>query len=201
MLASELLTAVTQIAAMSIIPVIWWLITARKKSSFFSWIGLKKPVIIEKKKFAIFCCTALCIAVLMPLVLDTMLPDDIQLANARFGGQGIRAFVPAVIFAFFATGLAEEILFRGFIGKRLCGKLGFFAGNTVQAVLFGMLHGITMFPVLGITIPSLVIAFTGMLGWSMGYINEKANGSIIPSWLLHGISNLYAAIIIMFELL
>jgi hypothetical protein len=32
----------------------------------------------------------------------------------------------------------------------------------------------------------LVIAFTGTLGWLMGYINEKADGSILPSWILMG---------------
>ena len=200
MLVNELLTAVLQVSAMSVIPVIWWLITA-KKTSFFSWIGLKKPIIKEKKKFAISLCVALAIIISMSLVLDPLLPDDIQLANERFGGQGIKAFIPAVVFAFIATAFAEEILFRGFIGKRLCGKLGFYVGNTLQAILFGMLHGATMFPILGIAIPMLVIAFTGTLGWLMGYINEKSNGSIISSWLLHGISNLYAAIIIMFELL
>lgn len=50
-------------------------------------------------------------------------------------------------------------------------------------------------------IPLLVIVFTGTLGWLMGYINEKSEASILPSWCIHGISNLYAAIIIMFELL
>ena len=186
---------------MSAIPVIWWFIADRKKTSFFSWIGLEKPVIMEKKTFAISLCIALAIAISMSLVLDPLLPDDIQLANERFRGQGIKAFIPAIVFAFIATALAEEILFRGFIGKRLCGKLGFYVGNTLQAILFGVLHGATMFPALGIAIPLLVIIFTGTLGWLMGYINEKSNGSIIPSWLIHGVSNLYAVIIIMFELL
>jgi len=200
-LVNELLTAIVQLFAMSIIPLIWWLVTARTEFSFFIWIGLRKPIVIEKKTFTIAVFISLLIIVFMSLVLDPMLPDDIQLANERFGGQGIKAFVPAIVFAFFATGLAEEILFRGFIGKKLCDKLGFLIGNTLQALLFGLLHGATMFRVLGIAIPLLVIAFTGSLGWVMGYINKKASNSIIPSWLLHGVANLYAAIIIMFELL
>ena len=201
MLVNELLTAIVQIAAMSVIPVMWWLITARKESSFFVWIGLKKPVVMERKTFWIAILASVLIVIFMSLVLDPMLPDDIQLANERFGGQGIKAFVPAIVFAFFATGLAEEILFRGFIGKKLCSKFGFFVGNTLQALLFGLLHGATMIPTLGIAIPLLVIALTGSLGWFMGYVNEKASGSIIPSWCLHGVANLYAAIIIMFGLL
>ena len=200
MIVSELLRAALQILALSAIPFIFWLIAARKES-FFTWIGLKKPKIKEIRKFIVFVFMALIIAFSMSLVLDPILPNDIQLANERFSGQGAKALIPAIIFAFFATALGEEILFRGFIGKRLCGKIGFWGGNTIQAILFGLLHGATMFPTLSIAIPLLVIAFTATLGWLMGYINEKASGSIIPSWFLHGISNLYAAIIIMFDLL
>ena len=185
MLVNELLTAILQIAVMSVVPVVCWLFFARKKESFFSWIGLKQPKIENEKKFVVSIFIFLFVVVSMSLVLDPILPDDIQLANERFGGQGMKAFIPAIIFSFFATALAEEILFRGFIGKRLCGRLGFCIGNTLQALLFGLLHGATMFPALGISIPLLVIAFTGTLGWLMGYINEKASGSIIPSWCLH----------------
>ena len=201
MILNELLRAIFQILALSVVPIIGWLIVARKKESFFFWIGLKKPKVENKKKFIVFIFIALIVAVLMSLVLDPILPDDIQLANERFDGQGIKALIPAIIFAFFATALGEEILFRGFIGKCLCRKIGFWGGNTIQAILFGFLHGATMFPTLGMAIPLLVITFTAMLGWLMGYINEKADGSIVPSWFLHGISNLYATIIIMFELL
>ena len=201
MILSELLTAILQIIIMSFVPVLCWLIAVRKKESFFSWIGLKRPKLVNKKKFIVFAFITLLVGIVMSLVLDPILPDDIQLANERFGGQKIKALIPAIIFSFFATGLAEEILFRGFIGKRLCDKFGFFIGNTLQALLFGLLHGATMFQTLGTAIPLLVIAFTATLGWLMGYINDKASGSIIPSWCLHGISNLYASVIIMFELL
>jgi membrane protease YdiL (CAAX protease family) len=201
MIISELITAVIQIGVMAIIPVIWWLFSVRKTESFFTWIGLKKPHITEKKKFIIALLIAIIISVSMSLVLDPILPDDIQLANERFGGMGFSALMPAIIFAFLSTALAEEILFRGFLGKRLSNKLGFATGNTIQAVIFGLLHGATMFGSFEVFIPLTVIAFTGTLGWLMGYINEKSNGSIIPSWLLHGFSNLYAAVIIMFNLL
>lgn len=145
------------------------------------------------KEFNIF---SLIVSASMSLVLDPILPNDIQLANARFGGQGAKVFIPVLIFSFFATALPEEILFRGFLGKRLSKKCGFAVGNTIQAILFGLLHGATMFPSLGMAIPLLVIAYTGTLGWLMGYVNEQSNGSILPSWCIHGISNVYAAIII-----
>lgn len=205
MIVDELQRAIIQITILSIIPFLWWVIwyfgTNESKISFLKWIGLKKPKVAQKKRFVVFVFFALIVAASMSLVLDPILPDDIQLANARFGGQGIKVLLPAIIFSFFATALPEEILFRGFIGKHLSNKLGFPIGNTIQAIFFGLLHGATMFPTLGIPIPLLVIAYTGVLGWLMGYINEKAEGSIIPSWCLHGISNIYAALIIMFELL
>jgi len=204
LIIDELQRAVLQIFILTIIPFVWWVIwwfgTTGTKMSFFKWVGLKKPIVANKKRFISFIVLALIVAISMSFVLDPILPDDIQLANARFGGQGVKALVPAIIFSFFATALPEEILFRGFLGKRLSGKLGFPIGNTIQAILFGLLHGATMFSTLGMAIPLLVIAYTGTLGWLMGYVNEKADGSILPGWCIHAISNLYAAIIIMFEL-
>lgn len=205
MIVDEMQRAIVQLFILSIIPFIWWLIwrfnTKDVKSSFFRWIGLKKPIISQRKRFVVFIGLALVVAASMSIVLDPILPNDVQLANARFGGQGVKALVPAIIFAFFATALPEEILFRGFLGKRLINRLGFLIGNTIQAILFGLLHGIMLFSTLGLAIPLLIIAFTGTLGWLMGYINEKADGSIFPSWCIHGVSNVYASVIIMFELL
>lgn len=204
LIADELQRAILQIIVLSIIPFACWVIwrfgTAETKISFFEWVGLKKPIVAHTKKFTIFIILSLIVSASMSLVLDPLLPDDIQLANAHFGGQGVKALIPALIFSFFATALPEEILFRGFLGKRLNKKLGFPIGNTIQAILFGLLHGAAMFPSLGMVIPLLVIAYTGTLGWLMGYVNEQSNGSILPSWCIHGISNIYAAIIIMFEL-
>jgi len=201
LLINELFTAIIQLAALSFIPIVWWLITARAKTPFFEWIGLKKPVILNKKSFLVWMIAALLVAASMSLVLDPVLPDNIQLANVRFSGKGMNSFLPAVIFSFIATGLSEEIFFRGFLCQRLCGKLGFSAGNTSQAILFGLLHGATLLPEFGLPLPLLIILFTGTLGWLMGYINKTAGDSIMPSWFVHGISNLYATTIIMFELL
>ena len=42
LLIQTLINSIIQIALFSLIPFIWWLITARKKMNFFEWIGLKK---------------------------------------------------------------------------------------------------------------------------------------------------------------
>ena len=47
---NELVGAIAQVLVFSLIPFIWWMITARKKENFFSWIGLKK---IEHKSSAV----------------------------------------------------------------------------------------------------------------------------------------------------
>ena len=44
MILNELVGAVVQVLLFTLIPFIVWLIFARKKENFFSWIGLKKPV-------------------------------------------------------------------------------------------------------------------------------------------------------------
>jgi membrane protease YdiL (CAAX protease family) len=89
----------------------------------------------------------------------------------------------------------EEILFRGFIGKRLIDRFGFQIGNTTQTVLFGPVHGILLKSApagQGITTAGVVsvVVLTGRAGYLLGYLTEKpANGSIIPAWIAHGLVN------------
>lgn len=201
MLLDEIIRAVSQIIILSAIPFLVWILTARKQQSFFAWIGLKKITVSEWGQFIIGAVVALAAAVVMSLVLDPLLPDNIQLANARFSNQGFTALPGAIFFSFFATALPEEILFRGFLCKHLSKRIGFFVGNTIQAILFGLLHGATLFNTLGLWLPLTIIAFTATLGWIMGYVNKKADSSIFPSVIIHGLSNVYACVIIMFKLL
>lgn len=202
MIIDELKRAVSQMIVLSVIPFLWWsirrFVLSKDTSSFFKWIGLKKPVIFYKKKFITYTVIALLVAISMSIILDPLLQNEVQLANEQFRSKGIEALIPAIIFSFFATGLPEEIFFRGFLGNRLSKKFGFLFGNTIQAILFGLLHGVVLISSLGVNVSLLVIIFTGTLGWLMGYVNEQADGSIIPSWCIHGVSNLYAAFLIMF---
>jgi hypothetical protein len=40
---------------------------------------------------------------------------------------------------------------------------------------------------------AIVVAMTGLVGWLLGYVNERVgNGSILPSWGAHGATNLIA---------
>lgn len=49
MFLNQLLNAIIQVVLFSIIPFIWWLVTARKKEKFFEWLGVKKPECESKK--------------------------------------------------------------------------------------------------------------------------------------------------------
>jgi membrane protease YdiL (CAAX protease family) len=200
MLVDEIIRAGNQIIILSVIPFIVWVFAARKKQSFFSWIGLKRITVTEQGKFTVAIIVALVVAVVMSFVLDPLLPNDVQLANARFAGKGFAAVPAVLVFSFLATALPEEVLFRGFIGQYLSKRLGFVAGNTIQAILFGLLHGAALFDTQNLLLPLVIIALTGMLGWIMGYVNSRADDSILPSLIIHGLSNVYASVIIIFSL-
>jgi membrane protease YdiL (CAAX protease family) len=194
---NEIVRAAIQIVLLSAIPFLIWIFAARKKQSFVSWIGLRKVAVAEPARFIAGIVAALVVAAAMSPVLDPLLPDGIQLANARFAGQGLAALPGAVVFSFFATALPEEILFRGLLGGRLGKRIGFAPANIIQAIVFGLLHGAALFDTYGFWLPLTVIAFTATLGCIMGYVDQKAGGSILPSAIIHGLSNVYACVIIL----
>lgn len=129
-----------------------------------------------------------------------MLPEGVTAAGSQFAGEGLKA-IPAVFFyAFLRTALSEEILFRGFVLKAIKNKAGFYAGNTVQALIFGLLHGIP-FGLVTKSILALVLLtlLPGLFGWYQGWLNEKhCGGSIVFSWLLHGCVNFAVAVLALF---
>lgn len=125
------------------------------------------------------------------------LSGDITAAGNQFSGMGAAAVPAAFVYAFIQTGLTEEILFRGFILKRTANKFGFAAGNTVQAVLFGLLHGIPFgLSTHNIAVTFLLTLLPAAIGWYMGWLNEKrCGGSIFSSRIVHGTMNLIVTIL------
>jgi membrane protease YdiL (CAAX protease family) len=94
--------------------------------------------------------------------------------------------------AIFKTSFSEEILFRGFIAKRLIGYLGYLKGNIIQAIIFGIIHA-ALFAFITSNIIFLIIIFVvpSIGAYVSVYLNEKmANGSIIPGWISHGLANI-----------
>jgi membrane protease YdiL (CAAX protease family) len=190
MIIQTLITSIIQLFIFSIIPTLCWLIFVHKQNNYFFWLGLIKPRVSENKKFILTILIVFLALFLPGMYLVYSMDDKSILANSKFIGTGFMGGVSILIYAFIQTGLAEEIFFRGFLNKRLSKKMGFAPGNTIQAILFSLLHGILLFQKVSPFMVILVLIFTFMAGWLMGYMNEKiAGGSIIPGWIIHGLVN------------
>lgn len=191
---SVFFSAIAQVILIILVPYLWWAVSARKrKVKFFDWIGLKK---VNKENIK---------RVYKPLIIGAILFDGIFMyisivlksvdtATAKFDGLGVTGIIPALIYAIIQTSLSEELFFRGFILKRVSNKFGFYAGNTVQSILFGLLHGVMFMNLDSVLNVLLITVATGAIAFLMGYINEKkADGSIIPSWIVHATANIVAS--------
>lgn len=189
---NKLLSSAVQIVLFTLVPFVWWLVTARKKQNFFDWIGLKKPQ-GGKKTFFGTLIVALIFLVFGAFTIYTL--GNTETATSDFAGLGIKAIPVVLVYAILNTSLPEEILFRGFLLKRISNKFGFGVANVIQSLVFGIMHGVMFFSLVGISKAILIIAFTSSIAWFMGYINEKkANGSIIPSWTIHALSNIFSGL-------
>lgn len=197
----KLTNSIIQIIIFSIIPFLWWLITSRKKMNFFEWIGLKKVNNIKENKLFAWIFSVLVLFLIISVFILYSL-KNVNVASSEFTGLGIKSLPSMLIYAIFNTSLPEEILFRGFLLKRIGNKFGFIVSNGIQSLLFGCIHGIMFFSAIGILKSMLIILFTGIIGWIMGYINEKkANGSILPSWFIHAVANIFSGIFYAFQLI
>lgn len=192
----ELIGALLQLVLFALIPFIWWLVSARKRESFFSWIGLKRVQFTGKLRVTLLITlgAVACYGLLTKLVMASV-PEGITTAGSNFAGMGIAALPAVFVYGFIRTGLSEEIVFRGFLLKRISGRWGFSAGNIIQALLFGALHGVPFgLATHNMLVTLIMTLLPGAFGWFQGWLNEKrAGGSIIPSWLLHGIINTVVA--------
>ena len=200
---NQLLSSIVTILVMLLLPLIWWLVTARKAQNFFSWIGLKRIQTEKKTTLLLWFLGAAAAFGLASLLLPWLTQGTgAVLATARFSGLGWSALPAVAVYAVFSTAFWEECLFRGFLLKRLAHRFGFPAGNAVQAATFGLMHGVMFFASVGVLRAILVTLLTGMIGWGLGYLNEKqAGGSICPSWAIHALSNLIAGMYAAFAVL
>lgn len=202
MVLESVLSAIFQVILFSVIPFMWWFFTARKQQSFLRWIGLKKLVIENKGKYFIWFLFIIVLLTLPLTIITYLYLDSSILASNRFTGLGFSALIPAFFYAIVQTGFSEELLFRGFLLKRFMHRFGFQIGNIVQSLLFGILHGLMIFSFIPFGVVVLVVMSAAFAGYFLGWINErKSNGSILTSWCIHGISNLIASFMAMFNVL
>lgn len=198
---SLFISSILQVVAFSLIPFIWWFFTARKDTRFFRWLGLTKPITTRPLQLWLLCLIAT-LLFLAPSFFLLIFVDIENLATSQFAGIGVAAFLPALIYSFIQTGLSEEIFFRGFLAKRLIGKIGFFYGNIVQGFIFGAMHGVLFMFITNTSTTVVIVLFTSAIGYLLGWINEKkAGGSILPSWLLHSVANFIISCLAMFSII
>ena len=208
LIISSITTTIINLIVFSILPIIWWFFRHRKEEGFFRWIGFFKPQ-LNSKLWVLFL-----FAIIYYFFYNfdfTQFVDSKTLAYIEnsssvsansFAGIGAVAILPALIENFIANGVAEEILYRGFLCKRLCKKAGVVKGIILQAVLFGLMHNI-LYVLAGLDVGlwyhTLTFIFTGIGALLLGWLNEKIyNGSIIPSILLHGAGNFIASMLVAF---
>ena len=198
MFLNQLLNAIFQVVLFSIIPLVWWLITARKKESFFKWLGLKRP---ENKngKNLIFSTLIIMLVCFAVGELAVWLRGDVAAAESAYKGMGVAALPSVLVYSYLQTGLSEEILFRGFLLKRLSAKFGFLTATIIQALIFGAIHLTMVWGQVGIVAGIVIVIYPMIPAVAFAYLNEKkANGSILPSWIAHGTLNTLSTLFSLF---
>lgn len=186
------INSVVQIIIFSLLPFVFWYFKSGREEKFPTWIGLKSFK-INKEIIAMIVVIVLGFTIIDILALK--LVDGVETATSVFEGKGVRAIPSVLIYAIFNTALPEEILFRGFCLKRLKKVVGLNKANIIQALMFGFLHGLMFFKPLGFFKALVIISFTGVFAYFMGYINEKkTEGSILPGVFIHSLANIFAGL-------
>jgi membrane protease YdiL (CAAX protease family) len=203
----ELINAALQVAVALVIALIAWLITLavihlrkRPAPSFPVYVGLIAPnrrgMLWALAASLIF--TPLTIGLFMlPALRDLASADNTVAGMIRASGLSAETAGVILIVALVKTSLSEEIFFRGLLAKRLIHWLGFAVGNTLHALLFGAVHLLIFVapggPAFDPLAAAAFVGVTGAAGWIMAWLNEHVgNGSIAPSWLMHGLGNAVA---------
>ncbi len=191
-----LTSTLIQISFVLILSWFFYLLFSREKNGFFNWIGLYIPKTRNWIKGSIMVFAVSLLIMVGPLILFQYLgyitPE--MLHDKTISGQGFSVNILIIIFlkAIIQTALSEEIFFRGLIGKRIANKFGYLAGNIIQALIFGLPHGLPFMIVYKEYVVGIVLIITaGIVGYLQFWLNEKkADGSLVPSIIIHGIMNI-----------
>lgn len=198
---SKLVNGILELIIVSFIPFMTWLIWRRKKVGFFDWIGLKKVQTKNISQLLQIILGMALVFLLFSVVLFSWF-DPSKTATADFAGKGIGALPAILAYAILGTALPEEIFFRGFLLKRLQGKLGFLGTNLIQSLLFGLIHELMFIQLIGFLKAVMIFAFISLIAFVFGAINEKkAGGSILPSVFIHAFANTAAGLCLAISLL
>ncbi len=198
-LFNQIISAVIQLFVFSAFPFIWYIITHKKIRGFFEWIGIKKAP-KPPLKFMLSILICFFIALIFPYMWlyqsGNLNYQGFTIDSFRQSGWSFQTICVILVWAIIQTSLSEEILFRGFICKRLCNKFGEKTGNMLQAVVFGTIH-ILALPNKNILAIFVITILTGGIGYALGWLSmKKAYGSILYGWAIHAMANIISPIIL-----
>lgn len=199
-LTSAAISSVLQVLLFAAVPFVFYLVGKRRVRGFLGWLGLRRTT----ARAMLWATLLIVVSAPLPILLY-VLPAfrEVSLAPGTTGGDfsqmnlSVTTVAVVLVRAFLQSGLAEEIVFRGFIAKRLIRWLGFRWGNILQALVFALPH-LAIFAVPGGPQASvfgvvIVLCAATAVGWIFGYLNERVGGgSIAPSWWCHGGANAIA---------
>lgn len=198
-LFNQITSAILQLLVFAGIPFIWYIVTHKKTHGFLNWLGIKSA---PRPPLKIF------LGILLGFFIAVFLPymwlyksgnlnyQGFTIDAFREGGWSLQTITVILIWAIIQTSLSEEILFRGFLCKRLCNRIGEKSGNLIQALIFGCVH-IAALPDKNIPSVIIVILLTGGIGYALGWLSlKKACGSILYGWAIHATVNILSPILV-----
>ncbi len=201
---SEIISVFLQILVFAFVPFVVYFIRFRRWSGFYRYIGLY----LSNRKanlWAFISSTVLFVPILILVLLnpdfkDIMHNQESMTGKFRAMGFGLESVILLILAATLKTALAEEILFRGFVAKRLIAVTNYKTGNLIHAILFGLIHTLIFLSISdNVLFLTVIFLFPAAGSYIMVYLNEKiANGSIIPGWIAHTTANLLSYLIIGF---
>lgn len=191
---SALISTGLQVGVVLVIALVVYAFWGKTRGGFGTFTGLKSTTGLAAAIAVVFAAVCIIGAQYIPGLSEAAKAPNTVVGKLTANGVSNEVIAILVITALIKTSFSEELLFRGIIGKRLMAWLGFHAGNLIQAALFGAIHLLLFLSpeVRALPLrPEYVVAFTGLSGWFSGWLNEKVgNGSIIPGWIGHGLTNL-----------
>lgn len=205
-MANTLISAIIQILVFALIPFLFFVIQNKSTKGFLNYIGLKRST-KKANSLAAFIVLILVIPLLVLMVSNEEFKSIMTDPNSATGkikqmGISLDSVMTILIAAILKTSLSEEIFFRGFLAKRLIALTSFQTGNILQALIFGIIHTLLFLSITHNTMFLIVIFIFPAIGaYLQTFLNEKkANGSIIPGWIAHGLSNIIAYSFVLFAL-
>ncbi|GAA0703539.1 CPBP family intramembrane metalloprotease [Paraclostridium ghonii] len=195
-LIGQFANTISEIVLFSSIPFLWYIISKKKFKGAFKYLGLKKTN--KQNYFQALKITSLAyIFSFSVIVIIKLIQGDVSLnpLESAYNSRIIIFIISLILFGMKAA-ISEEILFRGFLGKRLIYKFGFLKGNILQSIIFMMVH-IFSFSKLPTLEAILFLINSAIIGFVFGYImDKKCDGSILPAMICHGAVNITTAIIV-----